>query len=400
MVKFAVLDTETTGFSFSTHDRIVEIAVVLLDEDLNIEGSRTWLINPHRDLGPTHIHGIKASWVRDAPEFREVANSLATLLDGRVVVGHNVSFDRQFLFAEFARFSARQEHEEGGWLCTKALAKWAFPGFSKYSLEALCAHFGIENENAHSALSDTLATAKLFKTLSESGTGIRDVVHSESFDLQPWEYEPVSEILADYPRPDTSGERNPGLIQRLVAELPAHGFSQQGGEYVVLLGRALSDGVLTEAEVLSLVGVAKDLGLGADEVERLHDRYFQDLASQAWADGLLTYDEKTVLTNAAAVLGISGFSLEKAFSPANAGEVKLPFREGDSVCLTGTMVPDKNETGKLLQDFGIIVSESVTKSTTGVVAADADSMSGKAVKARRYGIPVLSCEVIWQLYKA
>ena len=68
----AVVDVETTGLSPWRHDRIVEIAVVLLSPDGEIEDEYESLVNPGRDVGPTSIHGISASDLIDAPPLRRL----------------------------------------------------------------------------------------------------------------------------------------------------------------------------------------------------------------------------------------------------------------------------------------------------------------------------------------
>src|ERR687886_2108778 len=88
VVTVAVLDVETTGLSPRT-DRIVELGVVLLDDRGEVEAEFETLINPGRDVGPTHLHGIRAADVAEAPSFAEVAPYLRSLLSGRVVVAHN-----------------------------------------------------------------------------------------------------------------------------------------------------------------------------------------------------------------------------------------------------------------------------------------------------------------------
>ncbi|WP_143026021.1 exonuclease domain-containing protein [Leucobacter chromiiresistens] len=58
MSGFAVIDFETTGFVPERNDRVVEVGVVLLDETGQQEHSWTTLVNPRRDVGASHVHGI------------------------------------------------------------------------------------------------------------------------------------------------------------------------------------------------------------------------------------------------------------------------------------------------------------------------------------------------------
>src|SRR4051812_5486237 len=53
------------------------------------------LINPEQHFNPynTMVHGLDEDSVRRALRFPEVWSDLAPLLDGQVVVAHNLSFD-------------------------------------------------------------------------------------------------------------------------------------------------------------------------------------------------------------------------------------------------------------------------------------------------------------------
>ena len=97
---FAVVDLETTGFS-PLRDRIVEVAVVVLDADGTERDAFCTLVDPERDPGPTHVHGITPEMLEGAPTFADIHAYVVGMLSGRVVVGHNVDrFDLAFLLAE------------------------------------------------------------------------------------------------------------------------------------------------------------------------------------------------------------------------------------------------------------------------------------------------------------
>ena len=113
----AVVDVETTGLSPRT-DRVVEVGVVLLDDRGEVEFET--LLDPGRDVGPTAVHGIRASDVVEAPAFADVAPYLRSLLAGRVVVAHNALFDLRFLAPEFGRAGLPVELPPT--LCTMRLA--------------------------------------------------------------------------------------------------------------------------------------------------------------------------------------------------------------------------------------------------------------------------------------
>lgn len=64
---FAVVDVETTGLFPGGSDRILEIAVHRVRADGEVLDEYSTLVNPNRDVGPTHLHGIAAGDVIHAP---------------------------------------------------------------------------------------------------------------------------------------------------------------------------------------------------------------------------------------------------------------------------------------------------------------------------------------------
>lgn len=159
---YAVVDVEATGSSSRRH-RVVELALVLLDRDLEPEGEFTTLVDPQGPVGPTHIHGIEPSHLGGAPSFAGIASRLLTLLRGRVLVGHNVGCDRAFLAAEYARLGVRLPVVPE--LCTMRMAadrKREHPVPYGLSLRACAQALGVTGWAAHTALGDARATAALF----------------------------------------------------------------------------------------------------------------------------------------------------------------------------------------------------------------------------------------------
>src|SRR3954468_14196506 len=147
-MSIAVVDLETTGVLPSV-DRVLEVGVVLLDDAGTVEHEFATLVDPGRDIGPTSVHGVRASDVIGAPTFAEVAPYLSTLLSGRVVVAHNALFDLRFLGREFGRAGFPIELSPA--LCTMRLAGQF--DRSIRSLAAVCEAFSITNDEAHAALS-------------------------------------------------------------------------------------------------------------------------------------------------------------------------------------------------------------------------------------------------------
>lgn len=174
---FAVVDLETTGFS-PTEERVVEVAVVVLDATGTEVDAFCTLVDPERDPGPTHVHGITAEMLAGAPVFGDVHPYLAGLLSGRVVVGHNVDrFDLAFLRAECRRLGG--DDLVPATVVTLdtlrvAQAHLDLPG--KARLVDCCDRYQLTWDDHHSALGDARVTAALLGAMrSELGDGVLGV---------------------------------------------------------------------------------------------------------------------------------------------------------------------------------------------------------------------------------
>ena len=170
---FAVVDVETTGLDPET-DRVVQVAVVLLDAAARPQ--RTWstLVDPRRDPGPVHVHGLTADVLRGAPVFADVAADLARLLAGRVLVAHHARFDWGFLAAEFRRagvpFGVRRR------LCTRVLSEHLGLPVPDRRLASLAAHCGVRQLRPHDAVDDARVAVEVLRhclrAAHERGVGL------------------------------------------------------------------------------------------------------------------------------------------------------------------------------------------------------------------------------------
>lgn len=159
---FAVIDVETTGLS-PTVDRIIEIAVVQCAPDGSVTAEWSTLVDPGRDPGPTHIHGITAGDLVGAPAFGTVIPALTERLAGHMVAAHNLSFDAAFIATEYSR--AGTDAPDHPAVCTLELARVVLPGLRRYSLAACAAALGIDHPDAHRALPDTRVTAAVLQAM-------------------------------------------------------------------------------------------------------------------------------------------------------------------------------------------------------------------------------------------
>jgi DNA polymerase III subunit epsilon len=162
---YAIVDIETTG-SYAAANGITEISIHVFDGDKVTQQFET-LINPGQPI-PYFIQsmtGITDKMVADAPRFDAVAEQIFNLLQDKIFIAHNVSFDYSFVAAHLKDAGYHLQSQK---LCTVRLSRKIFPGFPSYSLGKLCRSLDIQVYDRHRAGGDSEATVKLFKKLLEN----------------------------------------------------------------------------------------------------------------------------------------------------------------------------------------------------------------------------------------
>ena len=196
-----IFDTETTGVSPLTGDRMVEIGCV---EMINrVETGRTFhaYFNPCRSMpsGAEAVHGLSDVFLSDKPLFGDICEELLAFMGEAPLIAHHASFDFGFLNNELT-LCGRPLVCLTRMICTLELAKKRHPG-AKHSLDALCTRYGVDRSVRvkHGALIDAQLLAQCYVEL----TGGRQIGFT---------------LGGDAPRP--------GASDMLITALPAAGPSR------------------------------------------------------------------------------------------------------------------------------------------------------------------------------
>jgi DNA polymerase-3 subunit epsilon len=156
---FAVVGVETTGLS-PVHDRIVEVAVVVLRPGEEPQLVFDSLIHPERAVTATDVHGIADADVATAPKFSEIAEALMSAFANRVVCAHNAWFELAFVDAELTRCHRETSAPR---ICTMLLPRAIDASAPHLSLAQSCLRCNVEPPDGHTARSKALAAAKLLR---------------------------------------------------------------------------------------------------------------------------------------------------------------------------------------------------------------------------------------------
>lgn len=163
---YAVVDIETTGGNVASGDRMIQFGCVLIEDDQIVHRFAT-NINPLTSIPKQieHLTGLSNKSVALAPYFEDVAATIYNLLDGCIIIAHNIQFDYTFLSGELQRCGMPALKNKG--IDTVELAQILLPTESSYRLNDLVSKFNIEHINPHQADSDAEVTAELFLELKQ-----------------------------------------------------------------------------------------------------------------------------------------------------------------------------------------------------------------------------------------
>ncbi|MDR3094506.1 MAG: 3'-5' exonuclease [Bacteroidales bacterium] len=157
-----IFDLETTGMNIAS-DRIVELSYLKVFPD-GREESKTYRLNPTVPIPAeiTAIHGISNEDVKDAPTFKEVAQTLVNSFADCDFAGYNSNkFDLPLLAEEFLRADVTFDLKKQNCIDVQVI-------FYKREQRTLSAAYrfycGKELVNAHSAEADVRATYEVLQS--------------------------------------------------------------------------------------------------------------------------------------------------------------------------------------------------------------------------------------------
>ncbi len=165
-----VLDTETTGLSADSGDRIIEIGCVELLSRKLTGNNKHFYLNPGRDSheDAMKVHGISNEFLKDKPKFSAVVDELLDYLQGAEIIIHNAPFDVSFLNKELELIGRPGlKHCVAKVTDSLVMAKEIFPG-KRNSLDALCSRLEVDNSGRtlHGALLDAELLADVYINLT------------------------------------------------------------------------------------------------------------------------------------------------------------------------------------------------------------------------------------------
>ena len=166
---------------------IIEVSAIKYGPDFVPVSCFTALCKPRKPIPAeaTEVNHITDEMVADAPPFALIASAFSEYIAGCNMVGHNLPFDLRFLYISGVELPPKAKYYDTLDLAKKVLTKYGGKKYNHktgeyeevedwdvydYKLETLCEYYDVYRSDTHRSLSDSYATALLFKNLIDDKT--------------------------------------------------------------------------------------------------------------------------------------------------------------------------------------------------------------------------------------
>ncbi len=284
---FCIVDVQTTGLEAQGEDRMIELALVKLDDGLRVVKAIDTLIHPGFDIGSRVIDGIRASHLSQAPDFPEIMPGILNLMNDSVIVGQDVNFFMRFFTAALVRNSIRLADFKTLDIFQEAVK--ISEDYAVRSLDSLAELTRVETKRRRGSLGRANTVADIFRALASKNK-------EHYLGLGPIDYGfPDLPMTGEYyPRSaaNLSVEFAPNYLEYLIGKLPSKPAGElEVNRYIHFVDRCLSDGTVQSDEFQALLDFASECGLSKQQALNAHLTYLDNLIKEAWRDRILSEKE-------------------------------------------------------------------------------------------------------------
>lgn len=160
---YCVLDTETSGLN-PRWDSLLEISLLTYENNELTDTWHTFVLPEEGYVVPafiTELTGITSEMLVGAPSAREIAEDFLEKSEGRIIIGHNVNFDINFIYDQVS------DQFSNDFVDTLRISRSLVPDLPSHRLSDLAAYYQIPVDTAHRSTADCLTTQALLCRLRE-----------------------------------------------------------------------------------------------------------------------------------------------------------------------------------------------------------------------------------------
>jgi DNA polymerase III epsilon subunit family exonuclease len=164
-VEFTIFDTETTGLSPESGDRIAEIAGVRFKGNTELAAFQT-LVDPQRAISEAAfaVNGITQKMLSGAPAMPKIIPPFLDFIQNSCLCSYNAPFDLAFLNHEL-KLAGYDLAKDIVVVDILAMARRLLPGLGRYALGFVAESLAVKTKQSHRAAADVELTWKVFRRL-------------------------------------------------------------------------------------------------------------------------------------------------------------------------------------------------------------------------------------------
>ena len=176
---YVVFDTETTGLS-ARYDKVIELAAVKMKNGTVIDKFEQF-IDPGHPLSQTTINltSITDDMVRGSKSEEEVFKMFQDFCKDCIIVGHNATFDVDFMNTGYERHHLPLIQEP--WIDTLPLARLLYPEMKGFRLNTLAKKLDVNLEHHHRAIYDAEATGYIYYAMLKDAEENFNIQYHDDF---------------------------------------------------------------------------------------------------------------------------------------------------------------------------------------------------------------------------
>lgn len=176
---YVIFDTETTGLS-ARYDKVIELAAVKMKNGTVIDRFEQF-IDPGHPLSQTTINltSITDDMVKGSKSEEEVFKMFQEFCKGCIIVGHNATFDVDFMNTGYERHHLPLIKEP--WIDTLPLARFLYPEMKGFRLNTLAKKLDVNLEHHHRAIYDAEATGYIYYAMLKDAEENYDIKYHDDF---------------------------------------------------------------------------------------------------------------------------------------------------------------------------------------------------------------------------
>lgn len=169
---YTIIDLETTGLS-PAYDEIIEVAAIRCRGGQEVDRYQV-LVKPKAEISEyiSSLTHITNAMVADARTIAQVLPEFLSFIGKDIVVGHNVSFDINFIYDNAIHLGLPPF--TNNYIDTMRMARMLYYNIPNHKLGTIAKYLGVAAADAHRAIGDCITTQQCYAIMIQQADELQE----------------------------------------------------------------------------------------------------------------------------------------------------------------------------------------------------------------------------------